>query len=121
MLCRQLPSDSTSRWTPLSLTVRLPLSGRVGDLHPLDYAHVGRTKGCTLSIGRNPEKFKKHANFFRADLICRSGTNLLPLLVPCENPTASAAGEGVTGNADNLAYIRDIQGFQHLTGKTGAL
>ena len=28
----------------LSLAVRLPLLGRVRDLHPLDYAHVGRTK-----------------------------------------------------------------------------
>ncbi|WP_218049254.1 hypothetical protein, partial [Bacteroides acidifaciens] len=27
----------------LSLAVRLPLLGRVRDLHPLDYAHVGRT------------------------------------------------------------------------------
>ncbi|MBR2206856.1 MAG: hypothetical protein IJ898_11040, partial [Prevotella sp.] len=32
----------------LSLAVRLPLLGRARDLHPLDYAHVGRTKkrGC---------------------------------------------------------------------------
>ena len=28
----------------LSLAVRLPLLGRARDLHPLDYAHVGRTK-----------------------------------------------------------------------------
>ena len=27
----------------LSLAVRLPLLGRARDLHPLDYAHVGRT------------------------------------------------------------------------------
>ena len=32
----------------LSLAVRLPLLGRARDLHPLDYAHVGRTsKGAT--------------------------------------------------------------------------
>ncbi|MCR5819966.1 MAG: hypothetical protein K6F94_03320, partial [Bacteroidaceae bacterium] len=28
----------------LSLAVRLPLLGRARDLHPLDYAHVGRTR-----------------------------------------------------------------------------
>jgi hypothetical protein len=28
----------------LSLAVHLPLLGRTRDLHPLDYAHVGRTK-----------------------------------------------------------------------------
>ena len=30
----------------LSLAVRLPLLGRARDLHPLDYAHVGRTTIC---------------------------------------------------------------------------
>ena len=29
---------------PLHRTMRFPLSGRARDLHPLDYAHVGRTK-----------------------------------------------------------------------------
>ena len=40
----RLPSDSTSRWTPLSLAVSFPLSGHFTDLHRLDYAHAGRTK-----------------------------------------------------------------------------
>ena len=39
----RLPSDSTSRWTPLSLAVSFPLSGHFTDLHRLDYAHAGRT------------------------------------------------------------------------------
>lgn len=33
-----------SRWTPLPRTIRFPLSGRARDFHPLDYAHVGRTR-----------------------------------------------------------------------------
>ena len=39
----RLPSDSTSRWTPLSLAVSFLLSGHFTDLHRLDYAHAGRT------------------------------------------------------------------------------
>jgi len=40
----RLPSDSTSRWTPLSLAIHFPLSGCVKDFHLLDYAHAGRTR-----------------------------------------------------------------------------
>ena len=40
---RRLPSDSTSRWTPLPLAVTFPLSGRFGDLRPLEYVRAGRT------------------------------------------------------------------------------
>ena len=43
-VCRQLPSDSASPRTPLPLAVAFPLSGRLGDLHPLEHAHAGRTK-----------------------------------------------------------------------------
>ena len=39
----RLPSDSTSRWTPLSLAMCFPLSGHTTVLHRLDYAHAGRT------------------------------------------------------------------------------
>ena len=42
--CLRLPSDSASPRTPLSLAVAFPLSGRFGDLHPLEYAHAGRTR-----------------------------------------------------------------------------
>ena len=42
-VCRRLPSDSVSPRTPLSLAVAFPLSGRLRDLHPLEYAHAGRT------------------------------------------------------------------------------
>ena len=44
----RLPSDSISRWTPLSSAIRFPLSGYVRDFHPLDYAHAGRTKNSGL-------------------------------------------------------------------------
>ncbi len=40
----RLPSDSTSRWTPLPLAVSFPLSRHFTDLHRLDYTHAGRTK-----------------------------------------------------------------------------
>ena len=44
IVCRRLPSESTSRWTPLPLAVTFPLSGRFGDLHPLEYVRAGRTR-----------------------------------------------------------------------------
>ena len=43
-ICRRLPSDSTSRWTPLPLTMQFPLLGLARDFHPLDNAHAERTK-----------------------------------------------------------------------------
>ena len=43
-VCRQLPSDSTSRWTPLLLAIRFPLLGLIGNLHPLANTHAERTK-----------------------------------------------------------------------------
>ena len=45
-VCRRLPSDSISRWTPLPLTMRFPLLGLARDFHPLDNAHAERTKHC---------------------------------------------------------------------------
>ena len=51
--CRRLPSDSVSRRTPLPLAVTFPLSGRFGDLHPLEYVRAGRTnKGPLERIQR---------------------------------------------------------------------
>ena len=40
-VCRRLPSDSTSRWTPLPWAMRFPLLGLARDLHPL--ANAERT------------------------------------------------------------------------------
>ena len=42
-VCRRLPSDSTSRWTPLPWAMRFPLLGLARDLHPLANAHAERT------------------------------------------------------------------------------
>ena len=42
-ICRRLPSDFNSRWTPLPLTIQFPLLGLTRDLHPLDNAHAERT------------------------------------------------------------------------------
>ena len=41
--CHRLPSDSTSRWTPLPLAICFPSLGRIRDFHPLEHAHAGRT------------------------------------------------------------------------------
>ena len=41
--CRRLPSDSTSRWTPLPLAICFPSLGRIRDFHPLEHTHAGRT------------------------------------------------------------------------------
>ena len=49
-LCRQLPSDSTSRWTPLPLAICFPSLGRIRDFHPLEHAHAGRTRKQTRPI-----------------------------------------------------------------------
>jgi hypothetical protein len=66
-VCRQLPSDSASRRTPLLLAMCLALSTRTRDFHPLDCAHAGRTKPAlqtyefgglvTLEHGEVPAKF----------------------------------------------------------------
>lgn len=45
----RLPSDSISRWTPLSFAISFPLSGYFTDLHRLDYANAGRTKQRLLN------------------------------------------------------------------------
>ena len=42
-VCLQLPSDSTSQWTPLLFSYALPTTGCARDFHPLDFAHAGRT------------------------------------------------------------------------------
>ena len=44
-ICRRLPSDFNSRWTPLPLTIQFPLLGLTRDFPPrLDSAHAKRTK-----------------------------------------------------------------------------
>ena len=43
-ICLQLPSDSTSRWTPLVLAVSFPLLGRIRAFHPLVTCAARRTK-----------------------------------------------------------------------------
>ena len=42
-LCRQLPSDSTSRWTPLLLANGWRLHAPITDLHRQVYRHAWRT------------------------------------------------------------------------------
>ena len=41
-----------------------------------------------------------------------SGTDFLSLLVPCEYPTAFAAGDGVVGDTNDLANVRNAHCFQ---------
>ena len=42
-ICLHLPSDSTSRWTPLVFGYILPAVGWIRDFHPLERALAGRT------------------------------------------------------------------------------
>ncbi|MDD2510682.1 MAG: nucleotidyltransferase domain-containing protein [Syntrophomonas sp.] len=53
-VCHQIPSDSTSRWTPLPLAMCLALSTRTRDFHPLDCAHAGRTEKGADSLNCPP-------------------------------------------------------------------
>ena len=59
----RLPSDSTSRWTPLSLAISFPPSGHFTDLHRLDYAHAGRTR-------KAGSKIKSASSFFVFAIVC---------------------------------------------------
>ena len=55
-VCLRLPSDSTSRWTPLPLAMCLALLTRTQDLHLLDCSHAGRTRKRKL-LGVITEQF----------------------------------------------------------------
>ena len=66
-ICRQLPSDSTSRWTPLPLTMQFPLLGLARDFHPLDNAHAERTQKIAVQ-GTNSQ----HGNFAYVSIITES-------------------------------------------------
>ena len=48
--CRRLPSDSALQRTPLPLAICFPSLGRIGDFHPLEHAHAGRTKKEDASL-----------------------------------------------------------------------
>ena len=50
-------------------------------------------------------------NFISMGTSC---TDFLSLFVPCEDPAAFATGDGCVGDTDNLAYVRDVHGFQRL-------
>ena len=52
----RLPSDSTSRWTPLVLAVSFPLLGRIRNFHPLVTCAARHTKKRTL-ITKLPRSF----------------------------------------------------------------
>ena len=47
-------------------------------------------------------------------LRCTSCTDLLAFLVPCEYPTAFAAGDGIVGYANDLTNVRNVHCFQRL-------
>jgi hypothetical protein len=55
-ICLHLPSDSTSRWTPLVFDYILPAVGRIRDFHPLERALAGRNRvgGCPRLGGNRP-------------------------------------------------------------------
>ena len=43
VVCSRLPSDSTSRWTPLPFSYPFPTAGQGRDFHPIERAPAGRT------------------------------------------------------------------------------
>ena len=53
-VCLQLPSDSTSRWTPLLFSYAFPATGYVRNFHPIDFTHAERTT-------KTPTAFQIHA------------------------------------------------------------
>ena len=54
-ICLHLPSDSTSRWTPLVFGYILPAIGRIRDFHPLERALARRTqKGAAGQLTSRP-------------------------------------------------------------------
>ena len=107
-VCRGLPSDSASPRTPLSLAVAFPLSGRLGDLHPLEYTHAGRTKRAyTPTVGvYRPLLFPSSAGKYdsyainsillrgRQDSLLRNSRPFRPLLTdtaPTQNALCSTS------------------------------
>lgn len=44
VVCSRLPSDFTSRWTPLPFSYPFPTAGQGRDFHPIERAPAGRTK-----------------------------------------------------------------------------
>jgi len=60
-----------------------------------DSLYIARSFLCLLSMGT-------------------SCTDFLSLLVPCEYPTAFAAGDGAVGDTNDLANVRDAHCLQRL-------
>ena len=96
-ICRQLPSDSTSRWTPLPLTMQFPLLGLARDFHPLDNAHAERTH-------KSPEH---NALGFLLYIKAIANMSLLRLLADVSQDTAVYV-ENVT-----VYEVRGIAGEEH--------
>ena len=77
-VCRRLPSDSTSRWTPLPVAGHFPLLGRVRDLHPLEYVHAGRTKKGVVFLKHSPFPSNSlYAKLLKNENVCRRITKLM--------------------------------------------
>ena len=54
------------------------------------------------------KRYRSHSE----SLIFSSCTNLFPLFVPCKDPAAFATGDGVAGDSDDIAYVRDTHRLQ---------
>jgi hypothetical protein len=64
-LCLQLPSDSTSRWTPLLLAFGFPFSGPLRDFNLLVYDHAGHTP-CSAQQSFACARLTRHPRATRA-------------------------------------------------------
>ena len=74
VVCLQLPSDSTSRWTPLLFSYPFPTAGQGRDFHPIERAPAGRTIIRPSSKGRPDSSFIRYSRGNR----CQQYDRILP-------------------------------------------
>ena len=79
----RLPSDSTSRWTPLSLAVSFPLLGRIRDFHPLETCAARRT------IKKLPARQSCRQKWYHFILLCNNQNQHIHQLLLLHNLQAS--------------------------------
>jgi len=68
----------------------------------------------TKKRGQNKIESKQFSSSGTCFSMGTSRTDFLSLLVPCEYPTAFAAGDGTVGDANDLANVRNAHCLQRL-------
>ena len=104
VVCSRLPSDSTSRWTPLPFSYPFPTAGQGRDFHPIERAPAGRTK-------KIPEALVRISGIF----LCAGGGNrthtaLLPTDFESASSTSSDTPAGIAAvNAKRIVTYMDAK------------